>query len=535
MTLKHLCMKGIYILFLCAVTAVAGCGRQTSVKPENGTAPDENRQTQQIQPLPEKRNEVAGVEVISGGGTIREGMRTLASFTVKDGTFGYSRGRLISPDGCWIAFEATKEGRTQGLWVAALDGSAGRLLCRVGEKEHADGTLLIQMLGWTEDGRVVFTRQGTQPDGEHKGQRGISLRAASPGGGEAQEAGWLPVAHGTVRQVEFLPERDGVFVHVSGPGSLWRLDVNSGQRTLLADELPSYDGLFLPRLSPAGDCFLYELYEQDKKGIFRLGIDGSGEKGEERPFAPSGDSWNFYPRFSPDGRHVVYYAAPRKTGATGLNAGDYDLSPMEDGPAPVAAAAHLADSGGRVIASLTVPDAKLGNIAWAEDGRHLAYVAGRTGSDNNSEVVPGIPVMEDQSIWLADLRGKAGKVADVPEGGEIYIVKITADTVYYHVTNGDKSTLWAAREDIRPTEITPAGRWEFISPTPSLGDRFFLCRRTAGGKQDVYLVDGDDAGRITVDGSPKAELRTENKRLIYVAAQDGAQGERLVVSELAVE
>lgn len=532
MILKHLCMKGIYILVLWAVTAVAGCGRQPVVKPESGNAPAENtQQAEQLQPLPEKKTEFAGIEVISGGGTVREGIRTLASFTVKDGTVGYSRGPLTSPDGRWIAFEATQNGRTQGLWVVALDGSEGSQLSRVGEKDHAAGTLLIQMLGWTGDNRVVFTRQGTQPDGEHKGQRGISLRVAEPGGGDVREAGWLPVAQGMVRQVELLPEQGAVFIYISGaPGSLWRLDINSGQRTLLKDKLPLYDGLFLPRLSPAGDCFVYELFEPDKKGIYRLGFSGSDGKSEEKPFAPNGENWNFSPRFSPDGSHIAYYAAPRKAGAPGQNAGDYDLLPMEDGPAPVAAAVDIATSGGRRIARLTVPGAKIGDVAWAEDGRRLAFIAGKTREADTAEVVPGMPVMEEQSVWIADLQGKTRKIADIPEVGEIFILRITGDRVYYHVTDRDRSTLWVAKERSQPTEIKPSDKWEFSRPVPSCGDKFFLCRHSADGKQDIYMIDGKDTAQITLDGKPKAELKVENRRLVYVTRED--LNEKLVVAEL---
>ncbi|WP_353928551.1 hypothetical protein [Desulfofundulus kuznetsovii] len=113
---------------------------------------------------------------------------------------------MFSPDGRWITFQGRQEqpdGRTAGLWVMALDGPGGRLLAQIGEKEFTSGTLALQLLGWTRDNQVVFARQGTQPDGAHQGQRGISLWAAAPEQGEAREFAWLPVPEGMVRQILF--------------------------------------------------------------------------------------------------------------------------------------------------------------------------------------------------------------------------------------------------------------------------------------------------------------------------------------------
>ncbi|MEW6274808.1 MAG: hypothetical protein AB1556_06795, partial [Bacillota bacterium] len=228
---KCLLLGAALVLALVLALGAAGCGPKAGP----GQAPPAGQEQgggqppaqPPPQPLPEKTAEILGIKVTAGGGTVRDGTIHLASFDLGQGTIDYTpAAAMFSPDGRWVAFRGGQErpdGRTAGLWVMALDGSGGRLLVRVGEKELTGGTLLLQLLGWTRENQVVFARQGTQPDGAHQGQRGISLRTAAPDQGEATEVAWLPVPEGMVRQVQFLPGKDSIFVQAAR--ALWRVDV----------------------------------------------------------------------------------------------------------------------------------------------------------------------------------------------------------------------------------------------------------------------------------------------------------------------
>ncbi|MGB9903268.1 MAG: hypothetical protein ACPLQO_01195 [Desulfotomaculales bacterium] len=122
--------------------------------------------------------EILGIKVTAGGGTVRGGMIHRISFDLGPGAVDYTpAAAMFSPDGRCVAFrgvQKTPEGRTAGLWAMALDGSAGRLLARTGEKELTEGTLLLQLLGWTADSQVFFARQGTQLDSAHRGTPDLS-------------------------------------------------------------------------------------------------------------------------------------------------------------------------------------------------------------------------------------------------------------------------------------------------------------------------------------------------------------------------
>ncbi|MCL6448652.1 MAG: hypothetical protein K6U04_10965 [Armatimonadetes bacterium] len=535
MSVKKGCCKYLAAcLFLGAALALvigaAGCGPKAGP----GQAPPAQQEEggQPPQPPPEKTAEILGIKVTTGGGTARGGTIHLASFDLGQGTIDYTpAAAMFSPDGRWIAFRGAQEnpdGRTAGLWVMALDASGGRLLARVGEKELTGGTLDLQLLGWTRDNQVVFARQGTQPDGAHQGQRGISLRAAAPDQGEAREIAWLPVPEGMVRQVQLLPGIDRVFVQASR--ALWRVDVADGKKTRLKDNIPSYDGLFYPRLSPAGDSCVYELWEPGQKGIFLLNL----ESGREKALALNGGNWNFLPRYSPDGSHLAYYAAPLKPGQKADRyANDYAIVPGEDGPAPVAEAVEIISAEGQKVARLTVPGAQVANFRWGADGNHLAFAAGKVKSSPAGQAGPwGEAAMEWQSLWVADRQGKMTKVADLPpDATHIIPLNVTPDgkQVLYAVSRYGCSSLWVVREGEKPVEVASVVNfWDDFFPAPGCADGFFL-DRGEGGEGEIFRMQGDRAFQITADGGQKMVLGVNGGRLAYIRDDRSGEESRLVV------
>lgn len=512
---------------LALVIGAAGCGPKAGP----GQAPPA-QQEQGGQPPPEKTAEILGIKVTTGGGTAGGGMIHLASFDMGQGAIDYTpAAALFSPDGRWIAFRGRQErpdDPVAGLWVMALDGSGGRLLARSGENELTAGTLGLQLLGWTRDNQVVFARQGTQPDGAHQGQRGISLRAAAPDQGEAREIAWLPVPEGMVRQVQLLPGVESVFVQASR--ALWRVDVADGKKTLLKDNIPSYDGFFYPRLSPAGDSCVYELWEPDQKGIFLLNL----ESGREKALALNGGNWNFLPRYSPDGSHLAYYAAPLKPGQkAGRYANDYAIVPAEDGPAPVAEAVEIMTADGQKVARLTVPGAQAANFCWGADGKHLAFAAGKVKSSPAGRAGPwDTAAMEWQSLWVADRQGKMTKVADLPpDASYITPLNVSPDgrQVHYTVSRQNKCSLWVAREGEKPVEVASAvDYWDGLFPAPGYADGFFLTGG-AGGEEEIFRAQGDRATQITADGGQKTVLGVNGGQLAYIWKDRPGKESRLVV------
>jgi WD40-like Beta Propeller Repeat. len=206
---------------------------------------------------------------------------------------------MFSPNGKWVAFTGSRQGNGRELWAVTMNGSQGNLLASINEKKHTGGTLMIYLLGWTDKNKVLFARQGTQPDGPYQGERGISLRIVSPEGNNAQELSWIPVSKGMVKEVGYFSQQD--FIIIRTTGSIWRVDLTSGQEKLLRKDLPNYDGLFRAGLSPGGDYYVYELRKDNKWCICCLNT----LTGEENLVVSEGKTFNFYPQWSPDGQYLV--------------------------------------------------------------------------------------------------------------------------------------------------------------------------------------------------------------------------------------
>lgn len=380
----------------------------------------------------------------------------------------------LSPDGRWAVILSTQGGKKAELWLYPVDEGKGRLVASINEKDYQAGSLLLRSLGWTQDNELVFTRQGTQPEGIHKGQRGLvffTVRVDDPQS-SPQEAAWLPTGSAHVNEVYPDLAHDRVFVHTGR--TIWRVSLDGSEPLALRRNLPSYDGLFYPRLSPGGTHFVYELWEPKQSGIYVLDT----ASGAETCLAPRGETMSFAPTWSPDGRHLAYYTATGKKGNTDPY-DKYDIIPGEDAPLPIAAAIQIASPDGKKQVQLAIPGQKLAYFTWSEDGRHLAFAAGEVSS------LPGQPaeslVLKSVSLWVADVEGELTKVADLGEG-PLVIISLRAvlpevPAVYFLTQEEKDNALWLARAGEEPRRVRPpeqtTGYWSGF-PMATFGQSLFL-------------------------------------------------------------
>ncbi len=190
-----------------------------------------------------------------------------------------------SPDGTRIAF-ASERGGILGIHVMNADGSDGR---RLSSGDAPEG-----LPSWTSDGtRIVFTRQVSaeaydlfvmDADGQNV-QRltddGASMDAAcSPDGAT----------------ILFWSGRD--------PGSgLYAMDADgTGVRALTPDLRSAWGADWSP--SGAAIVFVAVRAGDSVPSIWVMNADGTGK----RRIAPTTGTWVDEPEWSPDGRHIAYYA-----------------------------------------------------------------------------------------------------------------------------------------------------------------------------------------------------------------------------------
>ncbi|MGI6603492.1 MAG: TolB family protein [bacterium] len=456
--------------------------------------------------------------------------KELARITLAKGQIDYPEETSLSPDGSLVALVITSE-KEQSLWLHHLENRRATLLLSIDKAQVEAGRLLLRILGWTKDNRLIFMRQGTQPDGIHHGQRGLVFYQATPEAGTAAqvtEINWLPVKNYYVRQVNLTQTAPEARVHVGD--AIWRVPLNGTKPQPLKDKLPSYDGLFYPHLAPGGAYYVYELREENQNGIYLLDT----TTGTETCLVPNGANLNFLPRWSPDGSHLAFYSAGLKAGHTDPY-DKYDIIPAEDGPMPVAEEIHLITPSGKTT-RLSLPGLKLAYFRWSADGRHLAFLAGAEKSLPDDDLRQGFCIA---ALWISDLDGNLTKIADLPEKDIFDITILDVDPqgqrVHFLAQEEEQSSLWLAQKGKEPQEIAIGnkGRGYFwlTHPLAKIGGSVFLVYDTEGARQ-IIEVNGDRAKHLVSGGWQTYLVGIRGKHLVYTCDSSDNKTTDLVLLEV---
>lgn len=345
-------------------------------------------------------------------------------------------------------------------------------------------------IGWASPTQCSFAVFGWHEQGPHKGSRGLSVITFDVANRTSYEAAFIDLPQGLVRTVRYVPSAGRTLIHVTG--AIWEYDMSQKKMRLVRSNLPVYDGLFHPVMSPAGDAFIYELVEQDRRGLYFLDV----ASGEEKPFLPAGETYNFYPSWSPDGRYVAVYTAPRKgsahgpSGTPGTGPGtssdqsgldsQYDIIPGEDGPVNIAPVITVLDRNGNVIKKIQIGSAKLTQFVWSRDSKSLYFLSGTVPQDTESPA--GFPRFDYESIWACEVApGREPlKVADLAQvrqslsgqvTGNIDVYIVAPESLdsgaYFALTSRENSasSLWYASPRKKPEKIAD-GLWQLRRSEP---------------------------------------------------------------------
>jgi Tol biopolymer transport system component len=117
-----------------------------------------------------------------------------------------------------------------------------------------------------------------------------------------------------------------------------------------------------PSPLPDGSALIFDRSTPDAAGIFRIGVDGRGEREVPAPSGVPGDGW---PAVSPDGTRIaVARAWGHQDNFQDLKTGLYVLGINGAHPRPVASLGYRADVGG---------------ATWSPDGRTIVFSAHNNG------------------------------------------------------------------------------------------------------------------------------------------------------------
>ncbi|KXG77558.1 Protein TolB [Fervidicola ferrireducens] len=403
-----------YFLILVVVTGLAGCGNLA-------TSESEVPVSKVLKP------EGAVVELTMKGAEVKK-----ATVTLDNGQVDYFEGgELFSPDFKWAAFSGTENGFGQGLWIFALDGSDAKLIEKIQGEDFESGNYRLWLLGWDSGGSLIYAVSGKE---------GLVFKKFDPENKKVKEVGCLPLEGGYWSRMIFNRYQNSVFVDLVS--EIWKVDMAKETVSCLKKGLPSYDGLFYPRLSPVGDYFAYEKYEPDVPGVYVLDT----KTGEERLLAGDNGVIRFSPIWSPDGLHLAYYVAAKD------EEGNYDLIEGENYPYPIGNFLEIVNVKTGELLKIEIPGKKVGYARWNSDGTFLIFSAISEEKAEAAETTgPGTQDIENMrwdSLYIADL---AGNVTEVAKSLKVPLVS------YF---DKEKRALYIADRDV----LASKGELFYVSP-----------------------------------------------------------------------
>ncbi|HHY38831.1 MAG TPA: hypothetical protein GX507_07910 [Clostridia bacterium] len=387
-------------------------------------------------------------------------------------------------------------------------------------------------LGWINDTECIFVAQGWQYKGPHEGKYGTAFFVGDVKKGSSEEMTFIDLPEEAYLSFgTFIPQTGEAYVQVKG--EIWAYDTKERSLRLVKKSLPIYDGLFNPKISPDGRYFVYEKYEEDRKGIFLLDT----ATGSEKPLLLSDETMSFYPFWSPDGRYIAAYTAFRKgTGQGGDKSGndwdDYEVLPSEDGLMPVAGAISVVDLNGNVVNTIKIDGKMVSDFRWSPTGNAIAFLCGtvrKSGADFS-----GFDQFLAESIYLAEPTGgrdSLWKLTDIPRGtreggtdevaGYVILAGVDPDGrgVLYNDYRGDTVSVSHVRIGATGDPIKIEGGVSYYDVIPTYGDSL-LSIVEGFGKSGVWLFTPDGAEEtVAFEEGRTASLLGFNEDTVVIGSE----------------
>lgn len=424
--------------------------------------------------------------------------------------------QAISPDGKHL-LTSQYYGRSERVLVVPLaDGGEVTVLRDVADISVGEDIIQCWPLGWLSADRCLFAVCGPSIEGPHEGARGISiLEARLADRAEVRELAFIPLGSGRISSGVLVQEGEEIVIHAWD--SLWEFSLSERSTRMVKsgpEMLPS-EGLTLPAASP--DCGLW---------VYR-GTDGlrmvDTATGESTLVFPTGDSFSFEPVWSPDGRFVAAYAAPRKDDIAGgrseLSWEDYEVFPSEPGFVPMAGAITIADREGRTVRTVSVENKMLADFRWSPDSSDLLFLTctyhtemSMSPMDHSKEAL--VPVIAHDGVWAAPAVGeKVVQLADLrdlqrsltpndssdPTQSRLHVHPVRAigsnKGLLLQVWAEGGGSVWYVSEDAPPTRVAE-GELRTFEVCPDTG-RPVPGLISAGSKTELWMLAAGESRRVT--------------------------------------
>ncbi len=463
------------------------------------------------------------------------------------------KNQCISPDGKHLLVAVLGESAETLSAIPLLeeDGGSGQGLGDPIDFYSIDTTWtkhnLVQWIpvGWLWDEKCVFIVHGWQNGGEHHGERGTAVMVGDLAAKTSSLVCFTEAPEpGEIVNESVLTEAGELIFRVSE--KIWAVDIQSGTKRLIREDFPNYGPLFYFALSPKGDYAVYSLNEDDRRGIFIMDL----ATGTERPLLPAGDTFSFYPVWSPDGKYIMAYTAGLLPDASGQGLQLYTLLPAEDGPLPAAEAITVVDVQGNVVKIINLDadrqDGEQGQsqepktaqflfqYAWLADSEHMVFVSGPVTLGKWGEVQS----MDYTGAWIGDVGSDSEPVncADLlavqEEIGEhisyIYPVSSLPDGegALLNIVGAESASIWRVSTDGSWARVLD-GWWETARLQPYFLDSV-VGIVSQGGQSRIRLVGPSDVVALGEETEDGVSILGYSDRILITAAHSYQTGKSVV-------
>jgi len=388
----------------------------------------------------------------------------------------------ISPDGRDLVFSRMDSGGRGDLWRLALSKD----LATVGKPERLTlDSAVNRHPAWTPDGREIVYTAGTGWSLDRSLFRLRLMRGAKP---VQLEVGGDSVAPAISRQGNRLAyevrRRDADIWQVEVPGS--------GAKPKEAVKfMSSTRSEIEPRFSPDGKKIVFASSRSGPSEIWVCNSDGS----QPFPLTSFGDSPTNRPRWSPDGRRIAFYSDAK---------GSRDI--------------YVINAEGGGLSQLTKHPAIDTNADWSADGKWIYFQSNRSGNNR---------------IWKVPVAG--GEAIPVGEISESSPVE-SADGRFLYYDKGwpDSYGIWrvptsGGAEDLIVDLLHPTGGWTILED-----GIYYISRPNETGVSHIRFKDfttGSDRVVVPIEGKVWWGLTVSSDRRTFLYSLSDESGSDLMLVE----